>query len=136
MQRSAALSLILAGGLIFGACGIGDEAGPFLPGVTLGSGAENGDQRMMPVGSTLPDKIRVVALKGGHPVPNLPITWTTDGGSVSPATARTNQDGVAEASWTLGPKPGQQFLTATSPEVNGAELVFYALATKDGRADW
>jgi hypothetical protein len=69
-------------------------------------------------------------------VPDLVVTWAPDAGSVSPAAGKTNQDGIAETIWTLGAEPGAQTLTATSPEVRGAQAVFWARATKDGRSDW
>ncbi|MFL5547942.1 MAG: Ig-like domain-containing protein [Gemmatimonadales bacterium] len=81
-------------------------------------------------------KIRLQALNGRRPVPDLIVIWSPDAGSVSPAAGKTNQDGIVETTWTLGPAPGTQTVIATSPDVPGAELGFLARATKDGRSDW
>jgi hypothetical protein len=136
MKRLLWGGVLLAGGLTLGACGIGDETGPFPYGIVLGGVDSSGDGQMAPAGSTLPLKIRLQALNGARPVPDLAVTWTPDAGTVSPAAGKTDQDGIIETTWTLGAVPGAQTVVATSPEVRGAQLVFWARATKDGRSDW
>jgi len=136
MKRVPWEAVLLTGGLVLSACGIGDETGPFPYGISLGGVEGSGDGQMAPAGSTLPMKIRLQALNGAEPVPGLAITWTPETGSVSPTTGATDQDGIAETTWTLGATPGAQRVMATSAEVRGARLVFWARATKDGRSDW
>ncbi|MFL5449662.1 MAG: Ig-like domain-containing protein [Gemmatimonadales bacterium] len=136
MKRLPWEGVLLAGGLMLGGCGIGDETGPFPYGIVLGGVDSSGDGQMAPAGSTLPMKIRLQALNGGRPVADLVVIWSPDAGSVSPAAGKTNQDGIVETTWTLGPLPGAQTVVATGPDVRGAELVFWARATKDGRSDW
>jgi alpha-tubulin suppressor-like RCC1 family protein len=47
----------------------------------------------------------------GNPMRNTQVSWTVTEGTITP-TSSTDDDGVARASWTLGPTLGQQKATA------------------------
>lgn len=49
----------------------------------------------------------------GNPVAGAAVTWTTAGGSLSPATGTTNGTGLARTRWTLGETAGSQTVTAS-----------------------
>lgn len=67
----------------------------------------------------------------GNPVPDVMIVFAVSGGAVSAARVMTNAQGLAATRWTLGPKAGEQTLTAT---VRGtaakAALVVQAIAPR------
>jgi hypothetical protein len=130
MKRLPWRSVMLAGGLVLGACsGLSDETGPFPDGLTLGPTQDaHGDGQLGPVGQTLPDKLQVQALERGRPRSGVRITWTAISGSVSPTSGITDDNGMAQTTWTLGPEPGGQMVSATSPDAPGAEMVFNAMA--------
>lgn len=56
----------------------------------------------------------------GRPVPGVTVTFqvTSGGGSVSRATATTNNNGVATVTWMLGSEQGVNTLVATVPSVD------------------
>ncbi|MEO7501743.1 MAG: Ig-like domain-containing protein, partial [Gemmatimonadaceae bacterium] len=65
------------------------------------------------------------------PVPGYTVTFavTSGGGSVTGATAVTNESGNASAgSWVLGPTPGTNTLTATAGALQGSPITFTATA--------
>ena len=61
-------------------------------------------------GQVLADSLRAqVTDRFGNPVPGATVVWSAaGGGSVSPATAATDAQGIAEAAWTLGTAVGTQ----------------------------
>jgi hypothetical protein len=70
-----------------------------------------------------------------NPVPNVTVFFAVSagGGSVSNASAVTQQDGTASAgAWTLGGLAGPQTLTASVAALASAPLVFTATADPDG----
>jgi adhesin/invasin len=81
-----------------------------VPGAGLSGGA----------GQLLPDPIEVrVFGSDNQTLPGATVTFSAgNGGSVDPATATTNGDGLASTRWTLGPTPGQNVLTATAGSVS------------------
>lgn len=67
-------------------------------------------------GVTLSDSVRVRVINSDSaPVANAKVAFSvTEGsGSVSPATATTNQIGIAATQWTLGPVAGRNTVTAS-----------------------
>ena len=66
---------------------------------------------------------------GGNPIPNRAVTWVigTGGGSVSPETSTTNEEGKASTQWTLGPSTGANTVNAVVSGVGTA--TFSATAT-------
>jgi adhesin/invasin len=54
-----------------------------------------------------------------QPLPGAALTFAAgNGGSVSPASATSDDDGIARTTWTLGQTAGQQTLTVTSGSVS------------------
>ena len=90
-----------------------------VPGAVLSGGA----------GQLLPDPIEVrVFGSDNQPLPGVVVTFSAaNGGSVDPATATTDGDGVASTRWTLGQTAGQNVLTATA--TGGVSATVTATAT-------
>src|SRR6185503_5536454 len=77
-------------------------------------------------GKTLPQAVVVRATnRRGGPASGKKVTFRlTDGqGSVDPASATTDADGRARATWTLGSYPGRQTLFATVENVDSSLAV-------------
>jgi PKD repeat protein len=75
----------------------------------------SGDNQTGRVGLQLPAELVVRLIDGqGNGVPNTAVAWVvaTGGGSVTPASSNTDQDGRASARWTLGGTPGANRLDA------------------------
>jgi adhesin/invasin len=77
-----------------------------VPGAVLSGGA----------GQVLPDPIEVrVFGSDNQTLPGVVVTFSADnGGSVDPATATTDGDGLAQTRWTLGQTAGPSVLTVTA----------------------
>lgn len=75
-----------------------------------------GNSQSGEVGIALPANVAVkVADANGNGVPNTPVTWTAAaGGSIAPVSAATDNNGVAEAKWTLSVLAGTQTATASA----------------------
>jgi adhesin/invasin len=69
-----------------------------------------------PAGDVLAERVIVrVVDAASNPLPGVTVTFTAAaGGSVSPATSVTNDDGEASTRWTLGPTPGNQALSVSA----------------------
>lgn len=68
-------------------------------------------------GEVLADSLVVEVVDQHHnPVPGVPIQWsvTAGGGSISPETSETDDQGLARAAWTLGTLAEQQSVEAAS----------------------
>ncbi|HEV8600375.1 MAG TPA: hypothetical protein VGQ69_13540 [Gemmatimonadales bacterium] len=79
---------------------------------------------------SVPPAVRV-SDAAGNPVSGVEVIFTVTGGGglVTGGTQRTGADGVATlTAWTLGSQPGINTLTATSPALAGASVVFTATA--------
>ena len=84
-----------------------------------------GDLQTAAPGATLPNPLVVAAYDfESKPVPGVDVSFTvrTGGGSMSPQTVKTNENGIAQSQWTLGGAPGSQEATA-SVQVNANEAV-------------
>ena len=95
--------------------------------------AVGGNEQSRPAGNLLPDSLTVkVTDVQDRPVFDVPVTFvvTAGGGTVSPATARTDASGQARAAWVLGPAAGAQAVAARV-QGDGATLsaTFTATAT-------
>ncbi|HLX59751.1 MAG TPA: hypothetical protein VKX17_00585 [Planctomycetota bacterium] len=81
-----------------------------------------GNNQTAPVGTAIPNV--VCAFVGDqylNPVAGVTVTWgsVVGGGSITGETQQTNASGIATlGSWTLGPDPGLNTITATAPGVN------------------
>src|SRR5258708_6438135 len=77
-----------------------------------------GNNQSVPGGAAVPGPVCAQVLDAGNnPVPGVTVTWgsITGGGSLTGATQLTDATGVATlGSWTLGPTPGPNSITATS----------------------
>ena len=69
-----------------------------------------------PAGDVLSERVIVrVVDAASNPLPGVTVTFTAAaGGSVSPATSVTNDNGEASTRWTLGPTPGNQVLSVSA----------------------
>ena len=69
-----------------------------------------------PAGDVLAERVIVrVVDAASNPLPGVTVTFTAAaGGSVSPATSVSNDDGEASTRWTLGPTPGNQTLSVSA----------------------
>ncbi|HEV2148759.1 MAG TPA: Ig-like domain-containing protein, partial [Longimicrobiaceae bacterium] len=87
------------------------------------------------VGSTLPTALAVRVLDDrGRAMGGVTVAWsvTAGGGAVDPATSVTDMEGVARASWTLGPSAGTQGAKAAVGEI--APVLFTATARPEAVA--
>ena len=114
-RHRLALPLALALAALTASCG-GDVTLP-----DEGEAAElvlvDGNEQIAPAGTALADSVRVRVLDTEErPVTNQEVTFTvlSGGGSVEPLTVTTGADGIAAASWTLGPTAGTQELRAST----------------------
>lgn len=80
-----------------------------------------------PAGAPVPQPPGVIVRdQNGNPMPGVSVEFvsTAGGGTVSPAAVTSNSEGLARlTSWTLGPIPGNNVVTAT---VGTAEVTFSA----------
>ena len=78
-------------------------------------------------GANIADSIHVrVTNPKGAAVPNAKVVFavTAGGGSVSPSSAKTDQNGLAAVRWTLGPQKGLNTITATVVGTGDKPLTF------------
>ncbi len=93
--------------------------------LTIVSGDNQSGPASFPLGMPVVVKL---ADATGNGVPGVNVTWViaTGGGSVSPTTGTTDQNGLASSNWTLGPVAGANTLNAVS---SGFTVNFSATAT-------
>jgi adhesin/invasin len=51
----------------------------------------------------------------GNPVPNVPVTWTSNAGTITPTATTTGPSGNAVVTFTTDPLPATYSITASSP---------------------
>ena len=93
----------------------------------------SGDGQSAQAGTEVPDPLVVRLMDAaGNGIPNRAVTWVVagGGGSISPVTSTTDQDGNASARWTLGSSSGTNTLNAVVSGVG--VLAFSAMATSPG----
>jgi hypothetical protein len=128
--RRAVLPILLAG---LGAC---ESQGPG----RLATQIEQleGDGQAGRTGIQLADPLRVLVRDDqGDPFPNVEVSWSVleGGGQVSPVATTTGSDGVASATFILGPAIGQQRVQAQASGLSGSPVVFTATALEEGGGD-
>lgn len=129
--RHAAL---MAGVVIFSACGGDDPGGGNPPPDDAGLAVAGGSGQRALTGSTLPVAYTVVATdESSQPIPGATIQWTLPaGGSLSASTSVTDAGGRASVLHTLGAAPGTETVTATldaeTPPVSFTATVLPAAA--------
>jgi uncharacterized protein YjdB/lysophospholipase L1-like esterase len=91
---------------------------------------QSGDGQIAPLSEPVPTPPSIKVLDNENvPVKGVTVTFavTSGGGTVTGAEAVTNIDGIAApASWTLGPLPGANTLSATSGVLTGSPVTFTA----------
>jgi hypothetical protein len=129
----AAFLPVLACGALLAACGGGDgggSGGPTGPGPTPPTLSAVGATQLGGVpGYALDDSVAVrVTSSTGAPVANTAVAFevSTGGGSVSPASATTDANGVARARWMLGTQEGANALRASLPGSAATPAVAFA----------
>lgn len=92
--------------------------------------AVSGDDQTAPVNSALADSLVVKVSDGsGNPVSGITVQWTAQsGGSVSPGTVVTGNDGLAATARVLGPTSGQQTAQASVDGLAGSPVTFVQTA--------
>jgi subtilisin family serine protease len=75
----------------------------------------------------LPLVVKITDVQG-NPKSGVTVNWTTSDptSTLSAATSTTNDQGTAQITWTLGTGTGRQTVTATTPSIPGAQVVFQA----------
>ena len=91
----------------------------------------SGDEQEAAAGTTLADPLVVQVTDAfGNPIPDVPITWTAEGGgSVSETATATDASGRSSVLRTLGPASGTQTTVASSEGLAGSPVVFTHTAT-------
>jgi hypothetical protein len=95
----------------------------------------SGDGQSAEPGAELPKPLVVRLVdEHGNGMPNSAVTWVIGmgGGSVSPGTGQTDEDGLASARWTLGPAEGINTLNAV---VSGVDVVTFSATATGGGGD-
>ena len=127
-ERGGVLTALTAGTVSVRASSLGVQSAPVtLAVVWLGpayidSAAWTAPNARGP-GATLPDSVRVRVLNSDSlPVASARVafTITQGGGSAAPATATTNQFGIAATQWTLGPSAGTNVISASVVRSDGS----------------
>lgn len=95
---------------------------------------QSGDNQSQTVGQALPSPVVVRVSRGGANVDGATVSWsvTAGGGSVAPASSTTGADGLASATWTLGPSAGGNTLEASVAGADGSPVSFSATAEAGG----
>lgn len=78
------------------------------------------------VGSEVNLQVKVSDAKG-KPRQRVSVQWSVAAGSINPATAQTDAQGIATTTWVLGTTAGEQ--TATATVANLPPVIFRAAAT-------
>lgn len=89
----------------------------------------DGDDQRAAAGTVLPLPLRVRVVDANvNPVPGAEVQWRVlgGGGTIQPASGATNNEGIAAASWVLGPVEGEQ--QAEARLTSGAVVAFRAAA--------
>jgi adhesin/invasin len=94
-------------------------------GTAQGVSIVSGDGQTGPVSTELPaDLVVQVRDAANNPVPGVAVTWVVGagGGSITPGTSNTDPSGQATATWTLGPAPGPNTVSAVVSGIGVAEF--------------
>lgn len=133
--RCLLLGMILAGVAV--GCG-GDVTPPGPPApppapqpAPAGLQIVGGSNQEGPPGAVLPAPIRILVTDAaGKPVPRVRVAFgAPDGGSFTPATVDTDDQGVALSAWRLGLRTGPQIATVALPGSTGIEAKVMASGT-------
>lgn len=117
-----------AGVVTLAACGSANDG--YDPSIATGLEYVNGNGQTGNVGDLLSDPLTVkVTNFVGDPVTGATVQWyaVSGGGSVSTGTTTTDENGLAQVSWVLGPVAGSQKVQAVA-SLNGSPVSFAATA--------
>ena len=91
----------------------------------------SGNGQSAPAGTALPAPLVVEVTDAfGNPIPNVPISWTAEGGgSVSETSTTTDGEGRTSVTRILGPTAGIQSTLASSERLAGSPVTFTHTAT-------
>jgi len=119
---------------VVAACGDNGQTEP-VPSLTMEKApTKSGDGQTGAPGDALPLPLRVLVTRGGEPVGQVSVNWSTpDGGGIGPTTV-SGTDGFAEAPWTLGPAEGKQTARASVTGATNSPIIFTATAEPAGPA--
>lgn len=123
-MRIRSLGLVALFGLGM-ACGGSSDDGN---GPSLSIARNAGENQTGDIETALDDSIRVLVTENGAVKAGETVTWSAQGGSVSPNTSVTDANGLAATAWTLGSEPGPQTARATLAGAGGSPLTFHASA--------
>jgi len=134
-MKNISRCLLAAAAFAFAAACSDDGGGnPGDPDPVIAKTATNsGDGQTGGVTEVLPQDLRVIVTLNGQPVEGEDITWAVaaNGGTVIPATATTDVDGIALGEWTFGTTSGLFTATATLAGASGSPVSFTATAEPD-----
>jgi hypothetical protein len=85
-------------------------------------------------GAELPNPVIIRVLgTDGNPVAKIPVGFSVvqGGGSVSPGSAPSDENGEVKVKWTVGPNEVAQMLRATVPGVEAVNVIALALLPSD-----
>jgi plastocyanin len=90
---------------------------------------QSGDAQTGPVNQPLAQELRVIVTRDGAPQAGVTVVWSTEDGSLDPASEPTNGDGISAVAWTLGATTGSQTARAEVAGATGSPVIFTATAT-------
>jgi adhesin/invasin len=124
----------LACALLVSSCG-GDELLLPAEGEPAALAIVDGDEQTGPIGGQLADPLVVrVTDTRGRPVAGTEVSFATSGGSVAPAVATTDGDGLATAQWSLGMQTGAQQADVSVPDASPPLAVQFTATASAGAA--
>jgi subtilisin family serine protease len=104
------------------------------PGAPASVTVANGDGQTGEVAAALANPISVLVRdQDGNPVPDVTVEFSvaSNGGQVTPPSAKTNLQGIAAATWVLGPAAGPQ---TASARVGSLPAVAFSATARSQRA--
>ena len=131
VRRVATALLTATASLALGACGKKAVADPPSPGSLV---LVQGNNQQVQGGSELPNPIIIRVLgTDGSPLAKIPIGFSVvqGGGSVSPGSAPSDENGEVKVKWTVGPNEVAQMLRASVPGVEAVSVTAISLLPSD-----
>ncbi|HEX4935239.1 MAG TPA: hypothetical protein VFV33_18780 [Gemmatimonadaceae bacterium] len=132
MAPRIALSVLMAAApLALAACGKQAVADPPTPGSLV---LVQGNNQQAQGGAELPSPVIIRVLgTDGNPLAKIPIGFSIvqGGGSVSPGSAPSDENGEVKVKWTVGPNEVAQMLRASVPGVEAVSVTAISLLPSD-----